>query len=747
MVAVLVGAALYLFHSPSQHVPAAVEARNLTSIRRSVAVLGFRNLPGRTEDNWLSTAFADMLNTELATGGGLRLVSGEDIAQAKRDLPLTDEDSLAKATLARLRINPGADVVVLGSYTLIPGDGSKQIRMDVRLQDTARGDTILEQAFTGSERQLFEMANEAGKVLRQALNVASISPQENSGLRASLPSNQNAMRLYAEGEAKLWAFDFVGARNALVKAVAADPNYSLVHASLSEVWYHLGFSAKSEGEARSALALSEHLPEEQRLLLEGRYRAAINDNAKAVETYRELFSKFPDNLAYGLSLAEAQLRVSPDDALHTLDTLRQLPHPTGNDPRIDLITARAFMDKDKPKAEAAARSAIQKGTAQGSHHLVGRAYGILCQAQGLGSSASEAIHDCETARQSYAADGDHYNEARTTNDLAAIYYQLGDFDNAESMFRQAGQVFHAVGDISAEGTTFNNLGDIYLERGNLPEARKLLQKSLTASQAVDDKAGSALILNDLAELLRREGKLDAALTTFYQAKATAQEVENKSALGYVLNGIGDVLTDHGELAAARKSYEEALAMRDSTGEKQAIAETQVALARLAIEEGRLPEAEASLRRCKEQFHQEAQTDDELIAGTASVQVLLKERNIALAKAEANTIASFATKSENLYARLEFNLQNAQLQISSDQLDLARTSLAALVKEAHAHALLGIALQARLAQAELQLKSGQTTAAQAALIALEKAARTAGLGLIADQALAMRTGQKKHSPAQ
>ena len=89
-------------------------------VRRSVAVLGFRNLPGRTEDNWLSSAFCEMLNTELAAGGELRMVPGEDVARAKSELPLSDEDSLGKSTLQRLRTNPGADVVILGSYTMLP---------------------------------------------------------------------------------------------------------------------------------------------------------------------------------------------------------------------------------------------------------------------------------------------------------------------------------------------------------------------------------------------------------------------------------------------------------------------------------------------------------------------------------------------------------------------------------------------------------------------------------------------------
>ena len=91
-------------------------------VRRSVAVLGFRNLPGRPEDNWLSSAFCEMLNTELAAGGELRMVPGEDVARAKSELPLSGEDSLSKSTLQRLRTNPGADVVILGSYTMLPND-------------------------------------------------------------------------------------------------------------------------------------------------------------------------------------------------------------------------------------------------------------------------------------------------------------------------------------------------------------------------------------------------------------------------------------------------------------------------------------------------------------------------------------------------------------------------------------------------------------------------------------------------
>ena len=112
------------------------------------------------------------------------------MARAKRELPLADEDTLAKATLDRLRTNPGADVVVLGSYTLLPGKDENRIRLDVRLQDTAAGETIAEEALTGSEDKLFELASQAGVDLRQSLGVSSVSPEATSAARASLPSNR-----------------------------------------------------------------------------------------------------------------------------------------------------------------------------------------------------------------------------------------------------------------------------------------------------------------------------------------------------------------------------------------------------------------------------------------------------------------------------------------------------------------------------------------------------------------------------
>jgi len=735
LVVLLVGGAIAWFRSVPRRGSSKAEAGSFSPpvrVRRSVAVLGFRNLAGRTEDNWLSPALAEMLNTELGEGGGLRMVSGEDVARAKRELPLTDEDSLAKATLERLRNNPGAEVVVLGSYTSLPGEAGKRIRLDIRAQDTVRGDTIAEQAFTGSEEDLFELATQAGKALRQSLGVGSISAEGTNEVRASLPSSAQAMRLYAEGRTKLWAFDFLGAKDVLVKAVNADPNYALAHSGLSEAWWHLGYHVKARTEIQKALELSTHLPQEERLQIEGQYRVAIADWPKAIESYQTLFRLFPDSVNYGIRLASVQMQVKPADALHTLDTLRHLPPPSGDDARIDLKEAQALLSTDSVKAREVAKRGIAKALSQGSHSAAEWGYGVLCE-NGTTIGDTEAISDCESALASSIAAKDIDGAAMMRTDLAALHFQMGDLARSEQMFREAIREFQKVGNTGGVAASESNLGTARFSQGDLVQAKTLLEEAIPEYQALEDKEGVALALNNLGDLARQSGKLDVAEATYQQARATAREIDNQSAIAYVLTGLGDVLTDRGDLAGARKSYDESLALRNKAGEKQYAAQTQVLLARVSIEEGHAAEADASLQKCLEQFHQEKQADDELEASAVLVQALLAEGKYADAKKVVDSNAALAAKSQNRYGRLQFDLADARVRVASDHPESARPLIEHTLQDARLHGYVGIELEVLLARAELEKKAGHAAAAQAQFSALEKTARSKGFGLTASKA--------------
>src|SRR5581483_10302817 len=336
--------------------------------------------------------------------------------------------------------------------------------------------------------------------------------------------------------------------------------------------------------------------------VEGQYQRTVQEWPKAVETYRSLFQLFPDNLDYGLLFASAQMHLSAADSLQTLAALRRLPPPLGDDARIDMTEASAWINRDFAKARAAANLAIQKATAQGSPVIVGRTYGILCQQQPSIGASAEGIEICRNALQGAVAAKDPNGEAMMRTDLAALYYYRGDLAESAQMFQQAVKKFRQVGNRDGVATALSNFADTRFSQGDLREAKRLLQESIPEYQAVDDKEGVVLNLNNLGDIWRQTGELDKAQTAYQVAEVIARKIEDKNATAYVLSGMGDVALDRGDLTLARKRYEEAFALRNQAGEKQTATQSRVSLAKLGMEEGHASDAEASLRECKEQFH-------------------------------------------------------------------------------------------------------------------------------------------------
>jgi DNA-binding winged helix-turn-helix (wHTH) protein/tetratricopeptide (TPR) repeat protein len=677
--------ALYrLQFAPKPSVAVPPVSRASMKLRRSVAVLGFRNVTGGPDQNWLSTAFTEMLNTELAANGDLRMVSGEDVANVKRDLSLPAEDTLAKSTLTRLRSNLEADVVVVGSYTLLGEGGKNRIRLDFRAQDTALGETIYEGAITGNEDDLFDLASQAGSRIRESLNPSVASAAATEAIRFPGSSNQLALQLYSEGRARIYQFDFIGARDFLKRAVAADPDFALAHSALSSAMNGLGYEAQARVEAQRALQHSQGISPEAGLVIQGQYQESVSDWQNAALTYRKLFDLFPDNLTYGLRLAAMQLHVNPADSMHTLATLRTLPAPVGDDPRIDLMEASVLIGQDLPKARAAAQKAIAKASAQGATLMIARGYGILCQQDwSLGVTLDQSVSECNLARNSFISAGDGNNAARTLNDLAGLYYQHGDLDRAESMWKEAIDVFRKVGDSEGIAASSNNVGDVLLARGRLAEAKALLQQALAGYGLTGDRSGKALAFVDLGEIALSQANLPAANSDYEQAVALGRATGDKSATAYGLAGLGDVLAEQDQLPAARKQYETALKLRHDVGENQSILETRTSLARLSIEEGHPQEAESQIRQCSDQLRQHQFLDDELEADLVLVDALLEQSKVEDAKREVLALRPLKEKTQHRELQLRSSLELARTLAAENDLHSARNLLETASREADA----------------------------------------------------------------
>src|ERR1035438_331967 len=105
---------------------------------------------------------------------------------------------------------------------------------------------------------------------------------------------------------------------------------------------------------------------------------------------------------------------------------------------------------------------------------------------------------------------------------------------------------------------------------------------------------------------------------------------------------------------------------------------------LSIEEGHPFDVEASLRRWKEQFHQEKQADDELLASAALVQALLSQGKLPDVTAEMERATPLAKSSQNFFVRLQFELVSARAIVASDHPESARAAPQQILKTARSH---------------------------------------------------------------
>ncbi len=754
-----------------------------TAARRSIAVLGFRNLSGRPEEAWLSTALSEMLSTELVAGEKLRLVSGEDIARTKLDLPLADADTLSRGTLTHLHEDLDSDLIVLGSYTALPETSGTRIRLDLRLQDTVAGDTIADIAVVGSEADLFDLASQAGSQLRKKLGVEAVSPAEAVSVRASLPSNRDAARLYSQGLARLRVFDALAARYLLERAVAIDPRYSLAHSALAEAWSRLGYAKKAQEEARRAYELAANLSREERLVVEGRYHEADHEPEKEIEIYRALVTLFPDNLDYGLRLAGAQIRVGKGhDALATLESLRKLAPPASDDPRIDLMEANAWDALGDVKREEQPQArAVEKARAQGARLILAEARENQCWAFGSSVQVQKAVAACSESRDIFAAAGDLQGEGRA---LRAWADATAEADAPESirLYQQAQAIFRKIGYEGGLADVLNNLGLIYEAQGELALAEKMQRQALVTYQRLDQRKNEALITGNIAEERMQQGDLPGAIQLYDEAQrldredtgnvamqgynmarvhqlqgdlagakqgleqslATWQKSGFQDQAAYALWSLGSLLLQEAEFSGSRKMYEQSLALRTSAGDKLTIAETQLGLADLSLEEARSPvEQEAVIRQVLEVFQKQKARDDETRTWCILARALLAEGNAAAASEAMHHARSLAAKVQNPEIRWQTVIAAARIEAAEEDIAHSATGIAtrkeltAAITKSQELGYQGIELEARLALAEIEMRGGQIPAGRAHLSDIETDAKAKGFNLIARKAAVAR----------
>ena len=762
---------------------AAALAVNLTppafKSRRSIAVLGFKNLTGQADAAWLSTALADMLTTELGAGERLRAIPGENVARMPADLLLPASGSFGPDTLARIRNYLGADVIVYGSYVVLNGTSAK-IRMDLRLQDSTQGNLLASISEEGYAADLLTLVSRSGAALRDKLGAGKLEPREAEVAHAALPATPEAARFYSEGLEKLRLFDALGARAAFEKAIAEDVRHALARAGLATAWSMLGYTVKAREQSRIALDLSTRLGREDHLVVEGRAREAALEWRQAVEVYRTLFGFFPDNLDYGLRLADAQTSAGQaKDSLATIEKLRAFPAPDRDSPRIDVAEARAAGAlSDFKRQQAMAARAAEKGSERGANLLVAGAKLIEGSALARLGELSPARTAFDEAKELYIAAGDRWDAANASTNLASsVIMPSGDLSGAEKVYLQSLATYRELGDRKGEAAALTSLGTVFRNRGDFPRAKDLHERSLDAWREIGDRVdeaisrtnlanilslmgdsqtaremyqqalpvfretgdrnGVATVLSNLGDLVSEEGDLLRARELYEESRATFQDLGNKSSLAQELSRLGELDLINGDLPSARGRHEEALALRKQLGEKDGVAESQLHLAQIALHQGDTLSARAAANEAAAGFAGANRPDDEATATAVLARSLLSQEKYAESLQAIQRAEKLSMNSSDRGIRLSIAITGASIRAARGDTAKSLKDLDRVITEARSAKLVQLELEARLALAEIEITAGRLQAGRMRLDAVEAEASKRGYRFIADRAAAAR----------
>jgi eukaryotic-like serine/threonine-protein kinase len=741
--------------------------------RRSVAVMGFRNITGRHEADWVSTDVAEGLRTQLASTGKLRAISGEESAEMWKDLGLRQLDSMSRDTLARLN-NRGADLIIVGSYTDLP-DG--RIHLNLVIQDTKEGETTDSLMADGTEAEITQLIAQTGVRLRGKMGLGTISPEKERQLALSQPSSE-AARFYSEGLAQLRAYEPVQARAFLERAVIVDPAYPFAHSALAEAWLVLGYDQKAREEAGKAFELSSGLSLEDHMSIEARYRGIATEWPAAIAAYQQLYKYSQKDLDYGLKLAEAQRSAGKGkDALVTLTALRQLPKPEGQDPRIDLEEAETSASLgDLKRGLAVAASAVRSARSTGARLLESRALIWSCVAFRKLGEMEKGKQACEQARTIATALEDKLGNARAVNNLANIASDQGDMDAARRLFEQALALGRQIGAQRDVSGALNNVGFVLSSQGQLAEAKERYEEALKIQQEIGFRSEIPNTLQNIADLLHQQGDLAGARSTFEQAISAAHESGNevveaggkanlglvlfdqgdldaaernyrdslaaerklgeKSNTASILDSLADLLVARGNLQEAEQSYTEALSLQQALAAKGAVATSRLGLAIVALERGDPAQAETWARASAEVFHSEKDSVDETMARVVLVRALLAQNRLSDAQKEMSTVLALLTNESQGNVRYSVLILSERLRaILEPKSNATRAieSLRKIVRDAEKAGMPGFALDARLAIGEIEIDADRMAPGRAELNLVQKEAQGRGFSLIAQKA--------------
>jgi len=513
----------------------------------SLAILPFHNATSDPKLDWIGSAMAEMLSTDVGQSASVRAVSSERVSHVLKDLHVTSQADWDASTIGRIANQSNADTVVSGSYVQL-GD---RIRIDANIQDLKRGQSVTVKEEAAGDKEIFTAVDRLASQIRENLLVSKSLLKELQE-HAFKPSTASvaALREYNHGLEEARAGKNTPAAQSFQAAIKEDNQFALAYVKLAQAYSDLGQDEDAEPAAQKAVALSASLPMQEKYLIQAGYDRIEKDYPKAIEAYQNLIKVSPDNTDYLFDLGMAY-------------------ENTGDYFRAKEMFAKV-VELD-PNRIAGLRSL---GRVQIESGNPGAAFEYLTRAQALSIGLQD---DAERAQILQA--------------MGVAYSGVQRPDDALKNLQESLEIRTKLGLKKGIADSLQMIGSIYDGTGKSDLALKNYNQALAIRREIGDKQGTANVLSDLGDFYREHGKYDDALRLFKESLGSQIEIHNDQMQGQVLNNIGNTYFSKSDYENARTYYERALQVREKLKVPSDIADTLNNLADTSMRTGQFEQAQ------------------------------------------------------------------------------------------------------------------------------------------------------------
>jgi len=450
----------------------------------------------------------------------------------------------------------------LGAVSITGSPSGALIKVDNR----SLGKTDI-QIFLSKGEHALEISKPGFLSQQRKINVTQGTTQR---LQFKLEAAALASKEYTDALAELRNGNLLQARALLDKAISEQPGNPMIRSAFGEVLFYSGSDDLSQSETEQALASSGELTNDDRLLVEARYRIATYDWQGAADRYQKLQTSQPGNEDYSQSLAMVLLVSGKIQAAQLI-----LDQHSG--PRFDLLKAR--MHRTMGGFEKQMQHASAAGA--GQNHLSAESKLLEADALIRLNRFTEVLPVLQAAKTIYESAQDTNGGARVQAIEGKLHMAQKEYPQAEQNYQSAIAVFRDQNSRILLAETLFYYGKLLGLQNRNEEAGKKFEESLTLSEKTNDVSLRAEILVVLSNY---QTDIRSSIQRCDEALALYRGVENKRAIAEVSVRLGDLYVEQLNRGPAKSRYEEAIALARELSDPKLLIQASNGLGEILLQE-------------------------------------------------------------------------------------------------------------------------------------------------------------------